>query len=516
MRKCVVLVVAWLPLSGCAGVHLYNADNDALAQSAKKQFEAADLASVVSARQTNLDAFHATDIAQAEQKARARRDLEIVRILNHPDRQTLTAAIDKAEASIGTSSAQGATPGSTTTSDLQRAERDIASRENTLAAQTEGFVLDWHVQPHPCGAQPIPEWPDIPADLANIVKDKSPILKDRLQGDYEAYGAACKDLQKARADEAEKIGSMPSSAVILSPNKIADVFKALQDARGAVNADIAEYEKARSELAAIEADIKKAAPASAPDLNKPLKSLSDALASLQDAAKTLGLGQEAVAQERLDAINAFLDELTKPSATDTTNVGAKTGLSPDLLVAGRLLQTVHTLADKIVAADKAWMAPPISALLIERAHQQALISQAQRTRARSQARLAALQAAFNALVTEAADLRQARLELATVPPTCGAGPAIFACDQHFTTAAVFYVSGVYVGTRAVVLLFSSMLDIDYRMAADKSQFALDAYSSVISTPLDQLAQYHAAGIKPEDLARLFVEAAGLGSIAGRL
>ncbi len=47
-------------------------------------------------------------------------------------------------------------------------------------------------------------------------------------------------------------------------------------------------------------------------------------------------------------------------------------------------------------------------------------------------------------------------------------------------------------------------------AAD--EYGIRAWDALIATPINQLAAYHQAGIKPAELADLIVKAVGLGAI----
>lgn len=487
-----------LLLAGCGGAHLYDADKDALGKEAKAQFAKAGTAAAFDPQHDTLKAFAERDATLAEQHARIIRDGVIQRALNGEPLAELTA---EREGPLGIA------PGSSGTAALKQigdARNDLANARRKLTAAVQDYYINWAGEPPACD-ETLNARPNPPDEIqAQLNRTETPrrrrLLMDESYGDYRKK---CGGLIESQRRFDETLGVLPPTSYIRI------VHKALADARAQLNARIKEAADARdavakSERAVKEAAVKAPAPV-APEVLARAKDFTNALEGLDGAAAAVGLGKEAAARKRIQAINTVLKAAIDPpeeKATDAAAEAASTGEADrkaDIVAATIILQALPTLADQIAALDADLNAPPISALLIERARQQALLEQAQRTIRRTQDRIAALEAQFDALLTEAAWLRQARLSA-----------------QSPDAPLKRLVDAVYQGERGRALAAARLTDIDHQMAVDSSQYAYAAYQATIDTPVNQLAAYHAAGVKPEDLARLIVNGAGLGAIAGRL
>src|SRR5438552_2503159 len=98
---CSVAIGSAILLGACSGIHLYDANNDALAQDAKIEFGKADLPSVVATQRRNLAAFHEQDIVNSDRFARNRRDTAIVEVINTPTIVHLQGLVDTREQALG-------------------------------------------------------------------------------------------------------------------------------------------------------------------------------------------------------------------------------------------------------------------------------------------------------------------------------------------------------------------------------------------------------------------------------
>ncbi|WP_451994153.1 hypothetical protein [Azospirillum argentinense] len=486
-----------LLLTGCGGAHLYDPDKDALGREAKTQFGKASTAAALDPQRDNLKAFAERDATFADQHARIIRDGLIQRALNGEQLAKLAA---ERETPLGIA------VGSSGTAALKQigdARNDLAEERRKLTASVQDYYIHWGNEPPACD-ESLNARTDPPDEIqAQLARTETPRRRRLMASSYEDYRAKCSELIESQRRFDEALSVLPPTSFIRI------VHRELTDARARLNARIKEAANARDAVAKSERAVKEAAVKApepvAPEVLGRAKDFINALEGLDGTAAAVGLGKEAAARKRIQAINTVLkaaiappEEKAKDTAVDAVST-EEADRKADILAATIILKAIPTLADQMAALDSDLNAPPISALLIERARQQALLEQAQRTIRRVEDRITALAGQFDALLIEAAGLRQARLNA-----------------KSPDAALKRLVDAVYQGERGRAFAAARLNDIDHQMAVDSSQYAYAAYQAVIDTPVNQLAAYHAAGVKPEDLARLIVNGAGLGAIAGRL
>ncbi|WP_376960757.1 hypothetical protein ABNQ39_22595 [Azospirillum sp. A26] len=489
-----------LVLAGCGGAHLYDADKDALGKEAKAQFAKTTAVAVYDPQRENLKAFAERSGALAERHARFARDNAIVRLL---EGQSLNTMIAKRESALGVQAG---------TTDLSRKIEvqhiTLASARGELTAAAQDVWLLWGLEPPACDAA-LPDAAALPGEFqTHLEREQIPALKTRLKESYDDYVLRCQTLVQRSDRLATSVLALPDGSALKS------TYGEILNARVRLNGNIKEAARAKAEVARSERAVKdavvKAPSLVAPEVLARGRDLSKALEGLDGAAIAVGLGKEAAARKRIESINTVLKAVIDPPEAEAKapakddagaepNAAAAAERKSEIAAAKAILKTMPTLADQVAAIDADLNAPPISALLMERARQQAILEQAQRTITRAQDRIGALESQFEALLLELSGLRQARLN-----------------NKQFAAAAKHYADAVYQGERGRALADAQLNDIDHQMAVDSSLYAYTAYQAVLDTPINQIAAYHAAGVKPEELARLIVTGAGLGAIAGRL
>jgi hypothetical protein len=535
--RTILIVCLILTLSGCAGAHLYNASADGLAQSAKTSFGKADFDSFKKTRRENLATLQRHDIELAEQTAKTRRDQAILPLINHPSWKVLNKSLDDADTELDVDTAV-APKVSTPLGGLEQlsfkkiydADVVVSRRSEELNASAIGYVYEWRIDPPPCDARrALVDWPDASTRPGNLppaivailrgfdeVKNKDKI--DALQITYHDYVQKCAALISAQTTEASVFGQ-PQPGV--DDESVPGLYFALREARDRYDSAVREASDANAQLAAIEAQIKAATK------DKPAKTIADqaatgekdvqsALNGLEKAGAAVGLGKLTAAKVRLDAINSFIDELSNPSnKSQTPTVGSSTQpLSPDLVVSAKIIKTIPSLADQVTAIGATLNAPPLSALLMERDRQQALVDQAQRTLTRAKQRVSLLEAALADRKAEMTEIRYARIYVGNRRAN-----SANLSDPQYRKAIDSYARGYYVGTRATFLLGPGLVDVEEEAAADQAEYALDCYRAIIGTPLDQFVAWEAAGLKPADVAKLVADiasAVGVNIIAGKI
>jgi hypothetical protein len=531
-----IMLVVTIVLAGCSGTHLYNAHNQGLAQSATTSFAKADFDTFKKNRRANLNALHLRDIELAEDAAKATRDQAIIAVISGTttDWSRLDKYLDGIDDDLAADTStsrdtQGdpCTQGATKSSQVNA--RCVLSLENAqkqhradLGASADGFRLEWRMEPPPCDAPlSFPDWAnpdppnDLPARLVAALKDiTGPFLTTR-QLTYTDYRQKC---ARVLSDITAEDAIFPTGTSWKS-NSVPDFYLRIKNARKVYNdavksaADAADtLQKLQNALQA--ATDKKPGTTVASLAARVDDEIKKAMKDLEMAGSAVGIGKSAAAKAKLKAIDAFITALASPTNTASTpTVGSDTGLTPELANAAQILKTIPSLVDQVTAINATLTSPPLSALVIEKARQTALLDQANRTTSRAQQRVAILQATYDDRVEQLRQTLNARLERSAAQQA--------AATQQLArnyAAVDFYQIGVYLGQRAILLLNVNELDLEEQSAADRAEYAIDVYRAVLATPLNQFLAYEDAGIKPADLAKLIADiasAVGINIIAGK-
>jgi hypothetical protein len=57
-----------------------------------------------------------------------------------------------------------------------------------------------------------------------------------------------------------------------------------------------------------------------------------------------------------------------------------------------------------------------------------------------------------------------------------------------------------------------LIDLDHRVVVAANRFALEAWDNVTTVPIDQIAAYHAGGVKTSEIADLIIKALGFTAV----
>src|SRR5580765_5316700 len=157
MRVAVVCVC--LALGGCAGAHLYSAQRDGFANTAKTAFAAADFDGFMKTRRANLDALHARDVQLAEARAKVDRDRAILAIFtSQTNWAQLDAGMNDADARLSVDTpasgpqdcARPAASGRLDVRCVLGLENQRGQHQADLDASADGFRLEWRAEPPAC------------------------------------------------------------------------------------------------------------------------------------------------------------------------------------------------------------------------------------------------------------------------------------------------------------------------------------------------------------------------------
>ena len=83
---------------------------------------------------------------------------------------------------------------------------------------------------------------------------------------------------------------------------------------------------------------------------------------------------------------------------------------------------------------------------------------------------------------------------------------------EFLAAIMLYAESVGIDRAHVEETNVALIALEHDEALDASEYALALWQQTVQSPLQELADYHASGLKPEDVARL-VQAASLVGVA---
>jgi hypothetical protein len=512
-RSCAAVAALAASLAGCAGAHIYDEAKDKMAQQAKTQYESADLLKVVTVERTNLAKDLETELVVVQRHIDTVLKAEWFRLSdsNEPLKVSYIAkGIGAREKELGID----------TLSDDQRIEvanldRTMAEGEDKLADVTETITIMLGQAPAGCTAPEATRAASL-SSLRDLARQR-----DKVQT-FETLNMRFEDvcLENLSAIETRLAPIRDQDHALLVTSykawkKARDDQRQLEEAFGKARA---EYEKAAADY--MKAVAEKAAAGAAVSERTDLfqahvEQLRTLLKAVADAGGALGLQfvGETRAQEIDTLLTAAAGGVVDPSHLKT----------PEVTQAAAVAATSPSLAEAAYALVNSGRTPLVAALLIEKQHQQVMAAAAGRRVERIQSRVDLLQQQFYAVVQEARQYREIELAHAR-----GKLPASGLLDQTAVQALksangpakaalwlslMHYVDSIHTYRAREEKLDYMLIALDHDEAVDNSEMAVGLWNSLIATPVNQIAAYHSAGIRAEDLAALVIQALSLGGIA---
>jgi hypothetical protein len=511
LRAPLVLV---LPLLASAGCHLYDAGNHAAAQSAQTSFRDAKIAASLDAERALSREMSKAELAAARADVEARRDQSLVQILDAPWSEFA------GQVNAQTARLTGQTDpvkGLDEVTKLTKASAALQAAQENLASDERKYRV--HVASTPGAARlSCPATEPTPAASLPTTSAVTRLLVAN-------YAASCNAFVQKQKDYAQAIGGL-GGAIGQVHKELSTERARLQTWKSSRDALDAKY---RAALKAYE-DAKIArVPAAAADLAAKLKSAQDALQDLTKAAKGAPAlpGNPAA---RLAELDARYDGVVKAVTRMTSDVASK---DP-----GAEVFVSTTLKMSHLQSDEA-----LPALLLEAERLRGQRETAAASLEHAERRTQLLQLQHDALLDELQELKAAREALpaapnapaapAPPPPSPGkpkpekpvrpasecmtASATVIeshrkgdpACRERIATALLHYANSFTAGEVRVVEA-RRMQDANlHDEAIDHSAAAMREWEALLSIPVEEVVEYHATGVKPEDLARILVEAAGL-------
>jgi hypothetical protein len=503
--------------AGCSTVTLHDDSRAQLAASARKTYADANVADIASTEQQNLAVLLDEEIKVVRDNYALQADYAALEFASGTDPMGVRylEAVDRL-GELGFKSVESMRG-------VVKGEASRAAAERTMATVLKTFQ-GLHFNPPQCGEQ-LAARLELPAD--------TPEARARLLNFvYQKYREAC----------AAKVASNPPDTGLL-----AEAHKQWADAKAALDNRTAAQQDAARELA----DASKAYDARAKDLSakgakgeevsKSLASEATRLAGALDKAKSLGAGGSAQIESLVELLTAVAGGTTD-SAT------------PSLARATLVAKQIPSLTQAAIDLETKRTAPPVSGLLLELHHQSLLADTAKKRADLAQERVDILKQVYDARLAEAQRLldftdavciyalasagRQAdeygplcdRLVYQKTPPAClldrdpiegcvllASWKDRLAADQPGTVkrklyvAVTSYLQALSQQELAPELAFRE-LDVQHRETLLAESSAIQAWNNLVSVPLDQLDGYYQGGLKPAEIADLWVKALGFTAI----
>lgn len=519
-----VLLLLALLSQACAGLHLYDAEREKVAQAAKKSFESADVEGTVAAARQNMTALSDAEAAQARRLVASRRDLLLLAVAGDAPcdpatrraarprfYDTYLACIDRElNRLVGQTPAQ--TPGQLRDT-LERALAEMQSNRDALADDRTKFLLLFNgVVPPPCNPGKPPN-PDPPVEVMDAVGKAAPGAFGQLPTIYGAFVRDCNGYRRALAavQNTGRSGSEFRRAVddwVASQTSLSDARSAAARLKHEHDDAIAKYNQAAAEL-------------SQDPSQEARERAKAALDKAQAAAKALErlpsmLGVKALSEDRLTRLDTVIAAL-KGDALDPEKYGQ------DLRQALGAVATIPTFADRALDIVRRAQAPPLGSLILTKELQQVRLAAAERQVARAEQRVALLEQRVAGYVDASRSMLEARyrLELAgrdardalqdSAVTTFSLRVSAEVRAQVFRSTTAF-ADASSIGGAASAEAEYRLVALEYDTALDRSEDAVKEWERLISVPVDRLIAFYGSGMKAETLAAIVTQAIGLALI----
>ena len=523
VRVCLGLLLTMPLLSSCAGLNLYDAERDKVAQAAKKSFESANVQGTVAAVRQNMAELSDAETAQTRRLVELRRDLLLSAIAGDapcdPTAErdaaprfydTYVACIDRElQRLVGEVPAKN--PAALRTQ-FRIAVVQMQSSLEALADDRTKFQLVFKgVGPPPCNPNQAPSL-EPPEELQVAINKAAPQAVE-LPGQYKEFRANCEEYRTALTT----IGRAGAEDSVFGKSVAGWVAgqKALSEARSNAASLKHTYDKAVDEYNTAAAKLPTGPSQAARDeANKLLDNVRGAAKSLEDVAALLGV--KALSEDRLTQLDTVIGAL-QGGTLDPKTYGADTRRALSALSA------LPAFADSALDLASQQQAPPLASLILAKELQQVRLAAADRQAMRAEQRLSLLEQRMNGYRDEIMAILEARQRLALASGGAPGGLTSSAVEAFSTAvpanARVQLLRSVTAFADSFSLGGAAAADADYRLVAleydkslDRSEDAVKEWERLIAVPIDRLIAFYGSGIKAETVAAIMTQALGLGLI----
>jgi hypothetical protein len=250
------------------------------------------------------------------------------------------------------------------------------------------------------------------------------------------------------------------------------------------------------------------------------KNVKKALDGFQEIEKNLGPAVKAAGREdllakiQLEKLNAireqlsqFLSAYTKEEAADGTSQVS----SPSAKVAGQVAAVLIGATKEIQESSTHAMLVP---LIFDQERLRLEVERLQRIQERGEQRIALLEHQRDRYIAEGMKLMDARNTLVKASSGDASLQALLSGDNKELAfhAIIVWVQSIAVDKLREEQVEVALISLDHDEALDASEFALNLWKYMVAAPVEQLLAYHASGLTPDEIARLF-QAASLAGVA---
>jgi len=526
--------IAAIGLSGCAGAHFYDAENDKTAAAAKTASDDLDLVGVIDQERGNLSKLLQSDVALVASLSQTLRDGELQALLEDSTAKPLSTRLADAirRRANELTGADLPTPGT-------KVDAKASLCGETDGGRTVPTVLLNAVNAERCAATVVEserhgfsQVMKVPAPVCDPAG--APLVLDRkkyTQLAIDAWGPDAGvteqrldrrlgDLEKKCTLQQRAFGWIVGHGSIGTRAKdwrkeqttLATKLTAAKTAKSAYGAALKEYEAARDDAGRNPSENAK-------------KKLGESIEKVRMALKGLGEANVFGKTEAIDEQVAKIDLILKAAATGTVDAATTEKADKDmraaLILAGALPGVVGRLGTVAALAD----APPVNALILEKNRLLALKLGADRAVERSKARVDLYERRYEATVAELRTLTAAHQQLVWATAAKGgpisagdllnAGPATEKARRLMVAAVATYLTTVSGPQRIAREVDYRLIDVTHAEALDKSETSLRLWQTSIQQPVTALAAYHQSGVRTEDVIEI-LKGLGLFAIAGRV
>ncbi len=539
------LLSGFISLTGCAGIHLYNPDNDTTASLVKKTSDEINFQAVIEEerkKQTKLLNHELEVVARA---ALALRNTRMRSLLEHetiPGTLENGSLIRKLESKIderlskliNLNQLDNAKNSIDTLKNLitvtERNIEDFSTTLENLDIAIKLFKLELKTSAPECKT----------GDDAKFVVDdkiinKYSVVAESIKSDLDVLHLLQNFKERCEAHQEIRNKFNVSMNAILkeeykAKNDLKEQEKVKSDKEGEYNEALKIYQEA---LKQAESDASEAAK----------KKITTQAEILQNALKGLEetgiLGKQSTTNHQINNIDLILDVLAKGKLEEEKLNCSEIKIDDKTKEAEakkKCLETKQALA--VVAQLPSFVGrgatiealtelPPVNALLFEKERLMALKEDVEKQIGRTKSKIALLQQKRDATQDEIDSLVKVKQHLIWARQANG-GNDIKLSDlykksinesarRHMVIAVTRYLNTSTGPQRVMREIEYRLIDIKHAQALDSSETALRLWEGAIKQPINVLAAYHGSGMKREELAKLIVEAlkaAGLFTIAG--
>ena len=506
IRSSVATLFFMVMLNGCAGFHLHDANNEALANKAQKEYKENNVSKVIETEEKNLTTLLNAELKANRENHALRLDLALLKIADN-DTPMAETRVKKAGSRI-TNLGFNEQTGIKAIREGLAAEIAITDHERNLLTHTGNILASGGSRPPSCMSENMPLALENSQPTANVINQT-------------LYMSSFKKLQKKLVVQKNKINSMGGEVketldqwqlaqkelseldmqIFLHKQNVAIAAKEYKTALEQTNPDNESLAEVQNKAEA---------------LQKIINSVGDKVAKNSDSEPDAGVATK----ERIKAINTILQTIAGGKATEEIT-------DPNLKKAAVIAETIPSLANEIKAFHDDAETPTVSNLLIEMRYQQLIQSYVEEQRQLTVDRVGFLRQAYQVLWQEAKhwlEFHESMCNYAQVNSGLIASCSLMEpWKKALKTDNKQAKRELYKALAAFSLAMQAreqldeidlrVTDLDHRRAVAANRATIHAWDNLISVPIDQLAAYHSSGIKASEIADLLVKAIGLGAIA---